>query len=101
MNADLLKLRQHLKAGGQVRHIEVRSGSVVVVFNDCEMMVPSFKIGTRCREFAEFVIEAGLDNSGLEGLGKSLVDAIEDYIFSLPKDLEGPIEWIDSEGTGF
>jgi len=75
----LENLRRHVAAS-----LKVRDGSVVVLFSDREYPATGFKINAPCRPFAQFVVEAGLDN---------LVDNVERYLAALPSDLEGPICW--------
>lgn len=82
--ATLENLRKLLAAGAKVRDCEVRQGRVVVVFADRECPAPGFVVGTPCRPFAEFVVEAGLDRE---------VDLVEIYLAALPTDIEGGLCW--------
>ena len=86
MNAEntLIKLRGHLAAGRKVLGCEVHSGEVVILFEDRKVPAPGFSIGERCQPFAQFAVEAGLNEES------PLV-----YLAGLPADLEGLIVWPD------
>ena len=80
----LENLRLHLAVGLKVQDCEVRDGKVVIIFTDREYPATGFKIHEPCRPFAQFVVEAGLDNQ---------VDNVERYLAALPSDLDGVICW--------
>ena len=82
----MINSQQHLAAGHRVLDCEVRSGEVVVIFEDREIPAPGFRIGEWCPAFARFVVKAGLNKD----LGETLV-----YLAGLPTNLEGPIVWPD------
>ena len=81
----LENLRRHLAAGLKIKDCVVRGKDVFIEFDGCEYRAVGFRIGTPCRPFAEFVVEAGLDDR---------VNLVERYLAALPSDTQGAICWV-------